>query len=98
MRSQVGLIFAALVAGLTCACGTHSPNETASQIVKLEELTYADIDRLDRSKSIFFLTFGNLEEHGPHIPVGSDYFVAIGIRDKLIDRLRKAHSDYHFVL
>src|SRR5262245_11136097 len=96
MNSHVGLMLAVLVA-LQCAC-THRANETPSQIVKLEELTYTDIDRLDRSKSIFFLTFGNLEEHGPHIPVGSDYFVAIGIRDELIERLRSAHADYRFVL
>jgi creatinine amidohydrolase/Fe(II)-dependent formamide hydrolase-like protein len=43
------------------------------------------------------MTFGNLEEHGPHIPIGSDYFQAVGVRDRLIDRLRAAHPDYDFV-
>ena len=87
-----------------CACApageeTEPESATASdRVLKLEELTYPDIDSLDREKSIFFLTFGNLEEHGPHIPVGSDYFQAVGVRDRLIARLREAHPDYTFVV
>ena len=46
----------------------------------------------------FFLTFGNLEEHGPHLPVGSDYYVAVAMRDGLIERLREAHPDYEMVV
>ena len=42
----------------------------AGRVLKLEELTYTDIDRLDRNRTVFVLTFGNLEEHGPHLPVG----------------------------
>jgi hypothetical protein len=66
--------------------------------LKLEELSYPDIDQIDRAKSIFFLTFGNLEEHGPHLPVGSDYFVATALRDAMIARLRALHPGYDFVL
>ena len=50
------------------------------RVLRLEKLTFVEIDRLDRKKSIFFLTMGNLEQHGPHLPVGADYFQAIGIR------------------
>lgn len=70
----------------------------AGRVLKLEELTFTDIDKLDRAKSIFFLTFGNLEEHGPQNPIGSDYFQAIGFRDGLIAKLRAAHPDYDFVI
>jgi len=70
----------------------------AGRALKLEELSFTDIDKLDRAKSIFFLTFGNLEEHGPHLPVGSDFFQAIAVRDGLVARLRAAHPDYDFVL
>lgn len=71
---------------------------TAGRVLKLEELSFPDIDQIDRAKSIFFLTFGNLEEHGPHLPVGSDYFVATALRDAMIARLRALHPDYDFVL
>jgi creatinine amidohydrolase len=68
------------------------------RVHNLEQLTQDEIDTLDRDKSIFFLTFGNLEEHGPHMPVGSDYYRAIGIRNGLINRLHDTHPDYQFVL
>lgn len=68
-----------------------------TRIIKLEELGFTDIDKLDRQKTIFFLNFGNLEEHGPHLPVGSDYFMALGLRDGLVARLSAAHPDYKFV-
>ncbi len=71
---------------------------TANRVLKLEELTFTDIDKIDREKSIFFLTFGNLEQHGPHIPVGSDYYQSIGDTDRLIARLQEAHPDFTFVV
>jgi creatinine amidohydrolase/Fe(II)-dependent formamide hydrolase-like protein len=71
--------------------------EEAGRVFKLEELSYTDVDDLDREKTIFFMTFGNLEEHGPHLPLGSDYFQAIGVRDRLISRLYAVYSDYNFV-
>ncbi len=69
-----------------------------SGALRLEELTQSQVNDLDRRKTIFFLTFGNLEEHGPHLPTGADFFRAEEIRDRLIARLRTAHPDYHFVL
>jgi creatinine amidohydrolase len=82
------------------ACQAPRPEESSlpGNVLKLEELTYSDIDELDRERSIFFLTFGNLEEHGPHVPVGSDYFQAVGVRDGLIARLDEAHPGYSFVI
>jgi len=70
----------------------------SSRVHHLEQLNQDEIDALDRERSIFFLTFGNLEEHGPHMPVGSDYYRAIGIRNGLVNRLHDAHPDYQFVL
>ncbi len=93
-----------VIALLVMACGQpEAPRvdvegESPDRVLKLEELTFTDIDQLDRDKTIFFLTFGNLEEHGPHLPVGSDYFQAVGVRDGLIERLGAAHPGYRFVI
>lgn len=77
---------------------TNAQSATDERVLKLEELTYPDIDRLDREQAIFVITFGNLEEHGPHLPVGSDYFQAVGLRDGLVARLRETHPERTFVL
>jgi creatinine amidohydrolase/Fe(II)-dependent formamide hydrolase-like protein len=77
---------------------TEDTAEELEQVFRLEELSYTDVDKLDRDKSIFFLTFGNLEEHGPHLPLGSDYFQAIAMRDGVISKLHAAHPDHNFVV
>ncbi len=68
------------------------------RVLKLEELSVRDLESLDREKTLFVLTFGNLEEHGPYLPVGSDYFLATGLRDALVERLRVRHPERDFIL
>ena len=93
----------AFLLGVACGQPSETPevdNESPAghRVFRLEELTFTDVDALSRDRTIFFLTFGNLEEHGPHLPVGSDYFQAVGVRDGLIDRLGDSHPDLNFVL
>ena len=87
-----------LLALVACAPVADQPADTGGPVLRLEELTYPEIDEIDRERSIFFLTFGNLEEHGPHVPVGSDYYQAIGVRDRLREQLRVEHPDYDMVV
>lgn len=106
MRRGVYLLVTALVVSALAVPALRASGQRrlkgkskpAGRVLKLEELSFTDIDKIDRAKSIFFLTFGNLEEHGPHLPVGSDYFQAIGLRDGLIAKLRVAHPDYDLVI
>jgi len=93
-------VLALPAAFLSCQTPGTSNAESAAdeRILKLEELTYRDIDSLDREQTIFIITFGNLEEHGPHVPVGSDYFQAVALRDGLAGRLRETHPEYTLVL
>jgi len=39
-----------------------------------------------------------MEEHGPHLPIGTDWFHDIAFEDGLIAHLRTAHPDYDIVL
>jgi creatinine amidohydrolase len=43
-----------------------------AKVHKLEELTWPQIDALDRDKTMFILPIGMIEQHGPHLPVGAD--------------------------
>jgi creatinine amidohydrolase/Fe(II)-dependent formamide hydrolase-like protein len=51
-----------------------SPAPPHSKIYKLDELTWPQIDALDRERTLFILPVGMIEEHGPHLPVGADTF------------------------
>lgn len=98
--SRTGVIgggILAVVALLTVVLA-YQQSGSRGKVLNLEQLSWKEINQLDRQKTVFLITFGNLEEHGPHLPVGSDYFQAIGIRDGLVSRLRAAHADYNFVL
>ena len=46
------------------------------KIIQLEELNWKKIDKLEKDKTIFFLPISPLEEHGPHLPVGTDLLTA----------------------
>ncbi len=45
-----------------------------SRVYTLDELTWPQIDALDRERTLFILPVGMIEEHGPHLPVGADTF------------------------
>lgn len=48
-----------------------------TEILYLEELTYEDVERLDKEKVFIFLPMGPVEAHGPHLPLGVDINGAI---------------------
>jgi len=43
---------------------------------QLEELTWPDLAGLDRARAVVFLPISPMEEHGPHLPVGTDFLIA----------------------
>jgi creatinine amidohydrolase len=49
-----------------------SSRPARSNIYKLEELTWPQIDAFNRQRTLFILPIGMVEEHGPHLPVGAD--------------------------
>jgi creatinine amidohydrolase len=60
-----GLLFASLLA--------YSVTAQSKLSVKREELTAADFRRaIQQSKGTCLLSFGILEKHGPHLPLGTD--------------------------
>ncbi len=97
--SSVAMLIATAACGQATDTGIDEPKDsTVSSALMLEQLTYAQIDQLDRDHSIFILTFGILEEHGPHLPIGSDTYQAEGVRDGLVQKLQKSHPEYDVVL
>ena len=69
-----------------------------SKIIKFEELTWKQIESLDKNKTIFFLPISPLEEHGPHLPVGTDLLTVIDATTEAIKILNKEKPELTFVL
>jgi creatinine amidohydrolase len=68
------------------------------KIIQLEELNWKQIDSLDRKKTIFFIPFSPLEEHGPHLPVGTDLLTARDAAKEAIRLINKKKPELTIVL
>jgi creatinine amidohydrolase/Fe(II)-dependent formamide hydrolase-like protein len=69
-----------------------------SSIYKIEELNARRIDNFDRDRTLVILPVGMLEQHGPHLPIGSD---TLGVRyavDEVSRRLSRSLPGWNIVL
>jgi len=71
---------------------------TEKKIIKLEELSWKQIDELDRNKTIFFLPISPLEEHGPHLPVGTDLLTIRDIVNETVKILKKSNPELTYIV
>lgn len=69
-----------------------------TKIINFEELNWKQIERLDKNKTIFFLPISPLEEHGPHLPVGTDLLTVRDVAIEAIKFLNKERPDLSYVL
>jgi creatinine amidohydrolase len=75
-----------------------APAPPRSKIYKLEELTWPQIDALDRERTMFILPVGMVEEHGPHLPVGADTLGVTYEANGTSRRVSRALPDWHIVM
>ena len=95
------LIFCVMTAsapGQQAAATRDSAAGPRSNIFKLEELTWAQIDALDRERTLFILPVGILEEHGPHLPVGADTLAVTYEANGASRRVSRALPDWNIVM
>ena len=68
------------------------------KIIKFEELNWKQIEALDKNKTIFFLPISPLEEHGPHLPVGTDLLTIRDATQEAIKILNKKNPSLTYIL
>jgi len=56
-------------------------------IFRLEELSFTQLETLDRTRAVVLFTVSPLEEHGPHLPIGTDLFTSDSVCTKLARRI-----------
>jgi creatinine amidohydrolase len=52
-------------------------------VLHLEDLTWPELDALERAKTVVFIAISPMEEHGPHLPIGTDFYTAQHFTDTL---------------
>jgi creatinine amidohydrolase len=55
--------------------------------MRWEELSVPEIERLDRERAVLILPLGAIEQHGRHLPVGTDTILATAVSLAAADRL-----------
>jgi creatinine amidohydrolase len=70
----------------------------SGHIYKLEELSAPAVGNLDRNKTAFFVPISPLEGHGPHLPVGLDFFDANYFAQTMGSILLAKQADFDVVL
>jgi creatinine amidohydrolase len=71
------------------SAGPH-PAPANGGIFRLEELNFPQIEALDRNRTVILFTVSPLEEHGPHLPVGTDLITTDAICRQLAERILEA--------
>lgn len=66
-------------------------------IVRAEELTYSKVRELDGNRTVCFQPVSALEVHGPHLPLGMDYYMARWMAEETGRRFAEAHPEWTVV-
>lgn len=67
-------------------------------IFRYENLSHVELAQLPRDKTVVFLSTGPLEQHGPHLPLGTDAITASFLSDRVAERLSASRSDWNFLV
>ena len=70
----------------------------SNHITRFEELNWKEINNLDRNRTIFFQPISPMEEHGPHLPVGTDFMICRDITVEAIKILKKRKKKLNYIL
>ncbi|MGH7461362.1 MAG: creatininase family protein [Longimicrobiales bacterium] len=74
------------------------PATAESRIYKLEELAWPQIAGFNRERTMFILPVGMLEQHGPHLPIGSDTLGVTYEASRAAERVSQAITDWSIVM
>jgi creatinine amidohydrolase len=61
--------------------------------LRFEEENWRDLDELNKEETIVSLIISPLEEHGPHLPVGTDIFISKMVAEQVTKNLQKDLPD-----
>jgi len=68
------------------------------KISQYVDMTYKELESLDRDTTVVFSSISPIETHGPHLPLGTDIFIAESLRDRIIEKFAEEHQDFTAVV
>ena len=68
-----------------------------SIVLQYVDLNLSDIEALDGENTIFLLSVSPIEAHGPHLPVGTDVFIAQELQRRYVQRIIAKYPGFNLV-
>ena len=65
---------------------------------QLDAYAWTELAALDRARAVVFLPISPIEAHGPHLPVGTDYYVAQAVCERVAAELEQRRPDISCLL
>lgn len=65
---------------------------------RIAELTWAELAALDRARTVVFVPISPIEAHGPHLPAGTDYYVAQAFAEHLAAEIERRRPEVECLL
>ena len=96
MKQLLVVVVVSLLCG--CAASSRKQADDSAPVYHTEELTWPEIDALDRARTLFILPVGMLEQHGPHLPVGADTLAVVYEANRVAQRVSGASSGWNVVM
>ncbi len=70
----------------------------AMNVHRLEEMTWMEMDGLDRERTVVWIPISPIEAHGPHLPLGTDWFGARDMAEMAATMLVEADKRLHAIV
>lgn len=67
-------------------------------IINLTDINWKEFEILNKKKSIGTIVLSPIEEHGPHLPLGTDYIIANDCFFNIINILEEKNPDYNYLI
>lgn len=67
-------------------------------IKKMEEMTWKEFDKLDKERSVIMVALSPIEEHGPHLPLGTDFIAANDCLLEVVNYLEENESEFNYIV
>ena len=65
----------------------HAQGNERGVRLRLKDIPWTRVAQLDQGRTAVFMLSGPLEQHGPHLPLGTDY-QAPAMRNRAVNRVR----------
>ncbi len=73
-------------------------SETKNNVYRLDKISGTKLAELDRSRTMVMVAISPLEVHGPHLPIGQDWYEAQAIAEQTMEAVAAQRKDWNFII